>query len=212
MDLQALLSYWNLENLVAGLRSWGIWAPLAAFALATLRSSLPFPLALPINIANGTLFGLWGGFALSWLGANIGTAVGFAIARRVGQPVVYRWLKGERWRRLEIWVRRRGFIAVFIGRLTPLVPYGPFSYVVGISPMPFRASALATLVGSAPGIFVGSAAGDLLRDAPLWVWLVGIGLYGTVSLLIMRRGQQQIDAAVAEDQQQASPVTVPEQV
>jgi len=196
MNLQEILQFWDLGRLIPVIKSLGFWAPLAGFGLAALRPCLPFPLGIPINMANGTLFGIWGGTLISWSGTCVGSAVGFAISRSVGQPVVYRWLKGDRWRKLEQWVRRRGFAAVVIGRLTPAVPYGPFSYVVGLTPMRFKAYFIATMLGSLPSILVGTVAGDLLRNAPGWMWVVVIAALLVGSAVVVRRGQQQFDKAL----------------
>ncbi|MBC8120223.1 MAG: TVP38/TMEM64 family protein, partial [Gemmatimonadaceae bacterium] len=144
MDIQGFQTA-LLQNLQGTLLAWGIWGPLAGFALSALRPSLPFPLFLPISVANGMVFGPWVGSMISWTGTAAGSCIGFSISRRMGQPVVYRWLKAERWRKLEAWVARKGFIAVILGRLTPAIPYGPFSYVVGASPMPLGAFLAATL-------------------------------------------------------------------
>jgi uncharacterized membrane protein YdjX (TVP38/TMEM64 family) len=93
----------------------------------------------------------------------------FPLRRMVGKPVVYSWLRGERWQKLEVWVRQRGFAAVFLARTTPIIPMGSFGYVVGVSPMSFGGYALATAIASFPMTMIATGAGDFLKNAPWWV-------------------------------------------
>ncbi len=199
MDIQSFLSLWDQQHLKDALRSMGFWAPFLGFALSAVRPSLPFPLFLPINIVLGAVFGFWFGSLLGWGGTCLGCGIGFTIARALGKPVVYSWLRGERWQKLEVWVRQKGFAAVFLARTTPIVPMGPFSYVVGVSPMAFSGFMLATAIASLPMTMIATGAGDFLKDAPWWVWAFGIFLYGGVNGFLVLRTQQQAKSAINED-------------
>ena len=53
-----------------------------------LHSFVPFP-AEQIAIANGMLFAVWGTL-VTWIGAMMGAALAFALARRYGKPLVDR--------------------------------------------------------------------------------------------------------------------------
>lgn len=137
---------------------------------------------------------------ISWTGTAAGSCIGFSISRRMGQPVVYRWVKAERWRKLEDWVARKGFIAIILGRLTPAIPYGPFSYVVGVSPMALGPFLGATLLGTIPGIILSNTAGDYLRTAPLWVWGFFVIIYALLSAVLLWRGRQEMKELDPESQ------------
>jgi uncharacterized membrane protein YdjX (TVP38/TMEM64 family) len=199
MDIQSFLSLWDLQHLKDALASMGFWAPFLGFALSAVRPSLPFPLFIPINIALGAVFGFWLGSLLGWGGTCLGCCIGFSIARKLGKPVVYSWLRGERWQKLEVWVEQRGFAAVFLARTTPIAPMGPFSYIVGVSPMSFGGYALATAIASLPMTMIATGAGDFLKGAPWWAWAIGIFLYGGVNGFLILRTQQQAKAATEAD-------------
>jgi SNARE associated Golgi protein len=87
------LSVEGIER-IAG--AWGAWAPAASIALMILHSFVPFPAEL-IAIANGMLFGPVWGTLVTWLGAMLGAALAFALARRYGRPLVDRLVARKAW-------------------------------------------------------------------------------------------------------------------
>jgi membrane protein DedA with SNARE-associated domain len=91
------------------------------------------------------------------LGCNLGSAVAYAIGRHGGRPAVERWgryvlVSAEELRRVERLFERHGGLAVFLGRLLPVVrtfialPAG----IAGMSQVRFH---LYTFAGSWPWCF-----------------------------------------------------------
>src|ERR1700752_3185157 len=62
----------------------------AVVALLATDVFLPIPSSLVSTLA-GWQLGALGGTAASWIGMTLGAAIGFAVARRFGQPAVA-WL------------------------------------------------------------------------------------------------------------------------
>src|SRR5690348_3331152 len=54
--------------------SWGAWSAAVAVLLMVLHSFVPLPAEI-IAIANGMLFGIWLGIALTWAGAMLGAVL-----------------------------------------------------------------------------------------------------------------------------------------
>jgi len=61
-------------------------------------------------------------------------------------------------------MKKGGFFLVFILRLIPLFPFDVISYVAGFSGVKFKDFALATILGTIPGIFVFVNVGDKATD------------------------------------------------
>src|SRR5438552_1947985 len=113
------------------------------------------------------------------IGCNVGSTIAYAIGYRGGRPLVERWggivLMGERELQVVEWFFERfGSIAVFIGRLLPVVRTF-IALPAGIARMPQGKFQLYTFLGSWPwcgAILI--AAGALATGARGPVWWVGL--------------------------------------
>nr|WP_166756101.1 VTT domain-containing protein [Modestobacter marinus] len=173
---------------VATLRAWLAdvgplgWAALvAALALATLA---PVP-RTALSVLAGVLAGFWGGLALALTSGLLGAAAGFLLARRLGREVVTR-LAGPRLARADARLSERGFLAVLVGRLTPIAPFTAVSYAGGLSGMRWRDYLAGTALGVVPGtvlhVGIGATAGTVgAGGAPLALSLVPF----TVALVVL---------------------------
>src|SRR4029077_121101 len=101
------------------------------------------------------------------IGYTVGALIGWEIGRRGGRPYLERhgrWLHldAAKLDRAERWFDRRGNLAVFLGRITPVVR-SFISIPAGVFRMPLRPYTLWTLLGSAVWCFafagIGWAAG-----------------------------------------------------
>ena len=105
--------------------------------------------AMPFTVAAGVLFGALPGAALGWIGATLGGAAGYLIARRVGHDTVVRWIK--RHRRVDSAIKEaRDFRGMLRLRLIPLLPLGAVSFAAGLAKTPFAPYLAATAVGVLP--------------------------------------------------------------
>jgi membrane protein DedA with SNARE-associated domain len=125
----------------------------------------------------GGFLAFQGRVSLGWMmaagaaGAVVGDSVGYAIGRRLGEPVkrsrLGRRVGRQRWARAEAYLRAKGGRAVFLGRfvglLRALVPA-----LAGMSRMPYRTFLPWNLAGGviwAPGfVLLGYLAGSSYRQ------------------------------------------------
>lgn len=166
------------------------------FVLAYVGASVTFVPASMFTMAAGALFGLLPGVALVMLAAVLGASACFAIARGAGRGLVERRLgRDRRVAAIDRAVGARGFTVVFLLRLTPVLPFSPLNYGLGLTRVRYR-DFLAGSVGMVPAVFMyvsaGAAAGELLavvagtrppHDAS-WYALTGLGLLATVAVTV----------------------------
>lgn len=170
----------DFAGLRAFLRSYGTLAPLMSIALMTVQSVVPFVPGMLMTFANAWLFGWQLGSLYSALGALLGAAVDFYLARWYGKPLVDRLLSERMAQAVGRMIERRGILAVFVTRRIPVVPFKVVSYGAGLSPMALRSFLLVTGVGQMPGILLYSAFGARMAAQP--------ALFFVVTLLLVALG------------------------
>ena len=183
----------GLVNALVGLPPWLLL--VAAFALPALEASTFLGLVVPGETAvviggvaaHGGALPLWAVMAAAAVGALCGDQVGFAIGRRYGQRVlalVPRRLQRPRdvARALEL-IRRRGAVAVVIGRwaagLRALVPG-----IAGMSGMSRARFVVANVLGGATWA-VGMALAGYLAGASYKVLEARLGLGGGILTVVL---------------------------
>jgi uncharacterized membrane protein YdjX (TVP38/TMEM64 family) len=127
---------------------------LWVFPLALLY--LPFcALFLPgtwVTIFCCLVFGFWPTFPAIVLASNLGAALAFGLGRTLLGPRVLAWsARRPRMAAVQQAIGAESFRLVFLLRLTPLVPFNALNYLLGVTPIGFRAYTLATFLGMLPG-------------------------------------------------------------
>lgn len=151
----------------------GTYGYLAIFVLMTLESALiPIPSEVTMVfggflVARGdldfVLVGLLGAFANlvgSWIAYYIGVVGGRPLVERWGK---YVFLRAHELDRAEEWWARRGDMAVFVGRLLPVIRTF-ISLPAGIARMPLGKFTFYTFLGCLPWSFALAWAGLLLGE------------------------------------------------
>lgn len=190
--LELTAAFQSLETARAYIASYGALAPVVSAILMIFQSVIaPLP-AFLITFANGLLFGVWWGAALSWSSAMLGAALCFFIARFLGRPVIVRVLSESTVNMSDRFFQRYGKHAVLIARLVPVISFDAISYGAGLTGMRFLWFAIATGVGQLPATLLYSYLGDRVTGsvkALFW----GFGIVIAVSIvigLLKRRGKQ----------------------
>lgn len=143
------------------LASFGEMAPLAFLALMVLQAVVaPLP-AAPLAMAGGYIFGIYKGALLAWVGAAFGASLCFYLGRRLGRPFAIRMVGEEGLREVDSMASGKGFYAILVARLLPLISFDVVSYGAGLTRMPFAAFLLATLLGMIPGTILYTYAGTM---------------------------------------------------
>lgn len=148
--------------------SYGIWAPLV-FVLVQIFGCIVAP--IPGNIlmmSGGFLFGVPMGVALSVIGLFIGSLITFSLARVLGRPFVEKLADPEDLEAADKFFEEKGFYAVLIFRLIPVISLDLVSYGMGLTSMSFKDYVLATIIGMIPGAILYTLLGDVFIDvAPI---------------------------------------------
>lgn len=125
----------------------GPLAALAGVGLLVVDVLLPVPSSL-VMVANGAIFGVVAGTALSLVGSVGAAAVGFGLGRR-GGGLMARVVPAHERERADQLLARWGTLAVIVTRPVPLLAETTV-IMAGASSMPWREAMLATVAGALP--------------------------------------------------------------
>ncbi len=136
---------------------FGWIAPAITVPLHTVVAITPFPSDL-MGVANGTVYGFWGGFMLSWLGWYLASFIQYGIGWRVRKDFdLERWLA-----RAPARLRR--------------FPVGHPVFLIGARFVPYAGGHLATLLPGAMGVALGRFAWcTAVALVPTSLLMAGIG-------------------------------------
>ncbi|WP_221584526.1 DedA family protein [Microbacterium sp. G2-8] len=129
------------------------------------------------------------------VGALAGESIGYAIGRWAGPHLQHSWLGrriGERnWERAEVYLRKRGGIAIFLSRFLPVM-HSLVPMTVGMSRYPYRKFIAWTLPACVlwTSIYISIAAGAAetyreLADSAHWAGYVFFGIIALGLLLLV---------------------------
>ena len=153
------LSTRNFDGLREFILSYGVWAPLTSIVLMTVQSTLPVVPGIIVTVANAWIFGWHYGAVYSWTGALLGAFLDFGIARWYGRPLVERFISSRYLAWIDRFFHQHGILAVFITRLTPVIPFKVVSYGAGLTAISAPEYILATGIGQTPAIVLYSILG-----------------------------------------------------
>ena len=149
-----------------------------------------------LTLAAGAIWG-FGGFPLVVTGATLGSAMSFLAARhlfldRVQQKVA----EYPKFNAVNEAIRDEGWKVVGLLRLSPALPFSLQNWFLGVTPVGFWPSQIATFFGIMPGtllyVLIGKAGGEAgSGDMGLFRWIVlGIGIVATlvVTIIVYQKG------------------------
>jgi uncharacterized membrane protein YdjX (TVP38/TMEM64 family) len=154
------------------LRSWvessNGWAPVIYVVLASVLNATWAPRWLTTVVA-GALFGLVAGALLALTAGVSGSIAAYLFGRNLGHPYLATHTNTDK-KRMARFLRRHGFLAVFLTRVCPLVPCEIISLASGSLAIPAGSFILATFLGMLPGSFLYAAFGSsLINDEAPWI-------------------------------------------
>lgn len=176
-----------LRGEAEGLRLWlldfGVWAPIASGLLQILSSLVPFLPGFVLAIANAMLYGAWLGGLLTFTTSLLAAAICFWIARAAGRSAVERLVSPGTLARVNGFLERRGWWAVFWGRLLPFINPDVVSYAAGLSRMGGLRFLGAMAAGAFPAtVFYSIVGASALRAAP---WAIAAVTAATLLPLLL---------------------------
>ncbi|MBP2626424.1 MAG: associated protein [Firmicutes bacterium] len=154
------LRYRDFEGLRQFILSYGEWASVVSIALMVIQSLVPIVPGIVITITNAWIFGWQYGALYSWIGALLGAILDFGVARWYGRLVVERFINIKYLTMTDMFLDKYGLLAVFVTRLTPIIPFKVVSYGAGLTIMPLWKFVIATAIGQAPATIMYSILGQ----------------------------------------------------
>ena len=174
--IQAIV-FGDVELIEDFLESWGIFAPLGALALILLQALVaPLP-AVFIYIANGIIFGVVGGFLISWLGSLLSAYVCFSLIRHYNFKIR---LNNDFLQKILEFIEVYQEKSVFVVRLMPFIPQDIASYAFGLTVISGKHFLIGTALGQTPAILFYSVWGGM--HLPL-LWNVAAVLLWAIAVL-----------------------------
>jgi uncharacterized membrane protein YdjX (TVP38/TMEM64 family) len=148
------LAYWLKPERIHDLLGKVGWlAPLIYMSMMALAVVIAIIPSLPLNVVAGAFFGPLLGTLYSALGATVGAAAAFLIARYLGREVVERFIQGH----INFCSQCSNRLltkVIFISRLIPFISFDVVSYGAGLTKMSLRAFLLASFFGMLPLTFI----------------------------------------------------------
>jgi uncharacterized membrane protein YdjX (TVP38/TMEM64 family) len=172
----------------------GIFIFIGVYVVATV---LLAPGAI-LTIGAGFAFGLWKGFLAVSVGATIGAALAFLVARFIARSKIEAMAqRNEKFRKLDSAIGQQGARLIFLLRLSPVIPFNLSNYFYGLTAVKFWPYVLASWIGMMPGtllyVYIGTAgkaavaatAGGeaITRGWQYWTFF-GIGFAATIIVTI----------------------------
>lgn len=161
----------NKTSIVNFISSLGAWGPLGSIGLMILHSFVPFPAEF-LTIANGMMFGTFGGIVVTWVGAMLGAYASFGLTRIYGRPFVARSLNSSQLKKLDSWVQHQGAMSLLIGRLIPLISFNLINYGAGLTKISWGTFTWTTGIGILPITIIMVIMGDNFNMFPWWFWFI----------------------------------------
>jgi uncharacterized membrane protein YdjX (TVP38/TMEM64 family) len=150
----------------------------AVFALATLF----LPIAAPMTVVAGALFGFWMGVLIASFAAALAATLAFWLSRFILHDGVQRHF-GERLGAVNAGMAKDGAFYLFSMRLVPVIPFFIINLVMGLTPIRTRTFYWVTQLGMLAGILIYVNAGTELAEVDSPGDVLSPGLLGSLALL-----------------------------
>lgn len=191
--LTLLIEAVGLERLQALIDEAGPLAPLIYVFIKAVTYIFSPLSSGPIQLSAGILFGLWEGVFYTLIGEVIGGTINFLIARKLGRPVVRRFVGDDGMRQVDqLYHRVGGWRALAYSRLLLFSIYDFMSYAAGLTPLRLRTYILiSACVGFVPTfIFVGIGTTLATEPNALLFIYAGVGVLSVLPLLLNKGFRQ----------------------
>jgi uncharacterized membrane protein YdjX (TVP38/TMEM64 family) len=174
LSIEAIATVW--------LSRAGAGTAVTVVALLAADLFLPIPSSI-VMVLSGAAFGAFWGGLLSLIGSVGGEWLGFELVRHYGRRASGRIVGDEEIDRLGRVFARHGAAAIAVTRALPVV-METMSVVAGLSTMTRRTFVVASLIGTAPIVFVYAWAGAVSRQTgnalPAAIMLLAVAAFGWV--------------------------------
>ena len=159
------------EQFQAWVSSFGYAAPFAFFVLQVAQVVLTPVNHYVVGILGGAMFGLWKGFILNFAGRTLGSFIAFFIGKKLGRPIVKKFISDEAIDKYDKYASRSGWI-LFLIYFLPFFPDDEITYIAGISKMSFYVFLPAMVFGHVGGSLALAYAGAGINVKDLLFYII----------------------------------------
>lgn len=200
-----------LPAFVGWVNSLGVWGPIV-FIGGYVVAAVAFLPGSILTLAAGAIFGIVNGTLFVFVGATLGSAAAFLVARHLARGSIEKRLEGNvRFAAIDRAIAAQGRKIVFLLRLSPVFPYNLLNYALGLTQIRFVDFVVAS-IGTIPGtllyVYYGKLAGDVAalaggaavqRDTGYYIVLV-LGLVATIGVttIVTRIARKALKEATGE--------------
>lgn len=155
----------DVQGTINFLKSFGSSAMLVSFFVLVAFNAVGFLPNFFLLAANGMLFGIVGGTAISWAGECVGAAIGFYLMRTTIREYALSAIDRAGYLcQVNDFSSHKGFRAVFLTRALPYIPSGLVTAASAISCISFKDFFWATVLGKLPSALIEVMFGHDLVD------------------------------------------------
>lgn len=198
----------NRDELIAAVRSWGIFGPLLYVSLQVIQTIVaPIPGQI-VGSIGGFIFGPWG---ILWtsIGTLLGCYIVFKISKRFGRRFLEKIFKPSAIARFDFIINSKSAaVVLFLVFLLPGFPDDIVCYIAGLTTLPIRKLMVILLLGRLPLIIVTNYLGSgittnlegVIIVSIVAVVLLGLGLWQRERILALLKKHSLKHTEEAENQ------------
>lgn len=153
----------NIDDIVAFLEHYETESIFIYIGLQILQIVISIIPGQVFQMAAGYLYSFWPALLFAMIGAVLGTAISFLLAKLLGRDFLHLFFGEEK---MNYYISRlnskQAYIIVFLIYLIPGIPKDMVSYAAGVSEMKFKPFVILSAVGRLPGMIGCLLMGTLL--------------------------------------------------
>lgn len=176
----------NVEEVVIFFQSFGIWAIAISFLIDVLINALGFLPSIFISTANGLLFGIPMGIAVSWVAESIGVVISFLLMRFFLRSTAEKIIeKSNQLKSVDNYSGKNGLKIMAIARTMPYFPSGILTAIGAVSKISVRDYVIATFIGKFPSTAIEVVVGHDLVNYEKNIFRLTVFIFVTVLVYII---------------------------
>ncbi|MBP1993640.1 YqaA family protein [Paenibacillus eucommiae] len=194
-----------LQNVMDFLMEFGAWGLfIHSFADAVIFPIPAFFLQVSLSMMNPST-ALWLATA-GFIGCMLGTPLGYAIGKLLGNAVLYKLLKKEWVDKATAMFQKNGEAAILIGAFTP-IPFKVFTIISGCMNFPLWRLICYAALGRAVKFYLvgllfylyGNAAEGMVKEVSLYIFLIAVPVL-LIAIWLRRRYVKNRERKLQADQ------------